>query len=95
MNLTVSYRHLESSPALEEKITTKVKHLEKHLHDDFTVKWVCSVSGHVHTSDVNISSKSGVFHAKAEDNNMYKTLDVCMTKIEKQITKKTEKIKGH
>ena len=95
MNLTVSYRHLESSPALEEKITNKVKHLEKHLHDDFNVTWVCSVSGHVHSSDVNITSKTGNFHAKAEDSNMYKTLDVCMTKIEKQIAKKSEKIKEH
>jgi ribosomal subunit interface protein len=49
----------------------------------------------MHTSDVNINSKNGTFHAKAEDSNMYKTLDLCMHKIERQLAKKSEQLKAH
>ena len=95
MNLTVSFRHLESSPAIEKQIESKAQHLKKYLHDDFNVNWVCSVDGHMHASDVNISSRSGVFHARAEDSNMYKTLDQCIHKIERQISKKSDQLKSH
>jgi len=93
MNLTISYRHLESTPAINKKIEDKANHLTKYFDTEFSVDWVCAVEGHVQKSEVNIHAGQDHFHAAAEDGNLYKTLDDVLQKLESQIRKKSSKNK--
>lgn len=94
MELNISYRHLEPSDAVSAKINEKVGHLKKYFQGRLKVDWVCSVDGHQqHRSEVNVHYGSHNFHAHAVDKNLYHSLDLVLSKLEKQIKKKNEKLK--
>lgn len=95
MNLKISYRHLDSSEAVSGKIKEKMNHLNKFFNGKMDVHWVCSVDGHdQHKSEVQVHIDGREFHANAVDSNLYKTLDIVVEKLEKQMRKHSEKIKN-
>ena len=87
MNLNISYRHMDSSPAVNDKIKQKVQHLEKFLDSSCKVDWVCTLDNDIQRSEVNVKSGHDLFHAKAESRNLYKTLDIIIEKLENQMRK--------
>lgn len=96
MNLTISYRHLDSTESLDGKIRDKADHLKKYFNGNVDVNWTCSIDGHdQHKSEVHVHAGHSDFHAHAIDNDLYKTLDKVLSKIEKQIQKKNSQIKDH
>ena len=89
MQLVISYRHLESTPSIQEKIEEKMGHLDKFLNGNGHTHWVCSVDGHdQHTSEVQVKVDGGEFHAHATDKNLYHTFDMVISKLESQMRKK-------
>ena len=96
MELNISYRHLDSSDAIKQKISEKADHLKKYFHGKLKVDWVCSVDGHQqHKSEVNVHFGAKNFHAHAVDKNLYHSFDMVLSKLEKQIRKVEDKTKNH
>ncbi|MBK24765.1 MAG: ribosomal subunit interface protein [Halobacteriovorax sp.] len=93
MKLNISYHHLESTPSIDEKVREKADHLKKYFDGNVDVNWVCSVDGKRHKSEVNVHAGHFNFHAEAEDDNLYKTLDEVLHKMERQLRKKNEQVK--
>lgn len=88
MDVTISYRHLEPSPSVDEKINQKLERLKKFFHGNFHIDWTCSVDKDVHQSDVLVKGDHFSFHATASMDNLYKTIDEAVEKIERQLQKK-------
>jgi len=95
MNLKLSFRHMEPTPSIENKIQEKATHLKKYFKDKMDIHWVCSLEGNRQRSDVNVHAGHGHFHAFAEGENLYKTMDEVISKIERQLSKKNDQIKNH
>lgn len=93
MNLKTAYRHLESTPSIEDKIQQKAKKLKKYFNGKIDVDWTCSVESGLHCSEVKVSGDSFSFHASSEDANLYHTFDNVLTKLEKQLQKKKDQMK--
>lgn len=93
MKLKISYHHLDSSPSIDEKIRAKAEHLKKYFSGESEISWVCSVENHRHKSEVNAHAGHFHFHASAEADNLYKTLDDVIHKIEVQMSKKDNQLK--
>jgi len=93
MKLKISYHHLESTPSIDSKVKEKAEHLKKYFDGKIDVTWVCSVERDRHKSEVNVHAGNFHFHADAEDDNLYKTFDEVLHKIEKQVSKKSDKLK--
>ena len=89
MKVNISYLHLESTPSIDEKVRVKAEHLKKFFDGNVEVNWVCSIEKDRHKSEVNVHASHFHFHAEAEDDNLYKTLDEVVHKLEKQMRKKT------
>lgn len=98
MKITISFKHLEHTPALDAKIREKSEHLAKYLDGNTTIKWTCSVkegaSGE-HVAELHVHGPKCDFHATAHSDNLYKCLDLAVEKVEKQMSKKKEKWKNH
>ena len=95
MNLNITYRHLDSTPSLDEKIKSKAEGLSKYFHGNLDIHWVCSVEDGRHISEVNVHSGKIYFHAKSESDTLYKTFDEVIHKLDAQIRKKKEQIAAH
>lgn len=86
MNLEITFRHMEHTESIDEKIRQKLERLaRKHLSDNATVKWTCLVEHDEHVASVHVTDKGRDIHVKAGSDSMYKTIDQVITKLEAQV----------
>lgn len=90
MKVKISYKHLEHSPAIDERIFEKCEHISKYLNVNDPVDWVCWADEGHHWAEVKIHNSHGDFFAKASSESMYKTLDVVIHKLERQLQKEKD-----
>lgn len=94
MKIVSSFKHLEHTPALDEKIEAKSQKLKKFFDGNFEVHWTCYVRDDgAHCADIKLLGPSFEYHAAAHSETLYKSLDQAVNKIEKQVSKKKDKWK--
>lgn len=87
MKLKISFKHLDHTPALDQRIEEKSLHFDKYYHGNLNVQWLCWVHNDEHWAEVKIHGPKFDFFAKASADNMYKSLDLVVEKIERQFEK--------
>ncbi|MGE3609864.1 MAG: ribosome-associated translation inhibitor RaiA [Bacteriovoracaceae bacterium] len=90
MNLKISFKHLDHTPALDQRIKEKSEKLEKYFQGNLNCHWVCWVKDNVHWAEIKVHGPKFDYFAKGSADNMYKALDVVMDKIERQVEKKKD-----
>ena len=91
MKITISFRNLEHTKALDEKIRQKSERLKKYFEGHVDIQWFCYVKDNEHHADIKLMGPTIHANASAKSDNLYKTFDLVVTKIEKQLQKKKEK----
>lgn len=94
MKIVITFKNIDHTPALDEKIRQKSEKLEKYLEGNTELHWTCSAHDECHTVELNLNGPSFHYHATAESDNLYKTFDFAIEKMEKQLNKKKEKWKN-
>lgn len=96
MKIVSNFKQLEHTEALDQKIHEKTSKLKKYMDGNFEVHWTCSVRDDgAQCADIKLIGPSFEYHASAHSDSLYKTLDLSISKIEKQIQKKKSKWKDH
>ena len=95
MKLTIAFKHLEHTPSLDERIREKTQKLEKYLEGNIHVKWTCYSNEGQQYSEIDLIGAHMEFHAKAKADTLYKTIDMVVDKVERQLIKKKQKWKNH
>jgi putative sigma-54 modulation protein len=90
MKLKISFKHLEHTPALDQRISEKSEHFKKYFHGNITVQWLCWVHNDEHWAEVKIHGPKFDFFAKASADNLYKSLDLVVEKVERQFEKRKD-----
>tara|TARA_R110000868_G_scaffold64597_2_gene194069 strand:- start:41795 stop:42070 length:276 start_codon:yes stop_codon:yes gene_type:complete len=85
MNLDITFRHLEHTPALDTKIRDKVNRVAKKLSPTAHYHWTSWVEHDAHISTLAVKDGSRDFFAKAESGDLYKTIDLAIKKLENQL----------
>ena len=85
MNLDITFRHLEHTPALDEKIREKLTRVSKKLGAAANYHWTSWVENESHISTLAIKDGAKDFFAKASSEDLYKTIDLTIKKIENQL----------
>lgn len=88
MKITISFKHLEHTPSLDEKIRLKSQKFKKFLGGNVTLHWTCSVHNKEHQAEIKLSGPTFGFHATATSDDLYKSLDLVVMKMAKQLEKK-------
>ena len=91
MKITTSFLHLEHTAALDEKIFEASAKLEKFFKDKGTLKWSCYIKNGQHFAEIYYHAPHCEYHAKANCDNLYHSIDMAVDKIEKQVFKKKDK----
>ncbi|MBD65022.1 MAG: ribosomal subunit interface protein [Halobacteriovoraceae bacterium] len=95
MKITSTFKHLEHTEALDQKIQAKSQKLKKYFEGNFEVQWTCFVRDDgAHCAEIKLLGPSFEYHASAHSDVLYKTLDLAINKIEKQVHKKKDKWKN-
>lgn len=94
MKVTITFLHLDHTPALDERIQEKTQKLSKYFNGGDHIKWTCYVKNNEHYAEVLIHGPKLNYHAVAHSDCLYKTLDMAAKKLEKQVSKQKSKIKN-
>ena len=94
MEINISGHHLEVTQSLKDYVEKKVRKLESHLQKILEIKILLSVNNITHNAEGNIYLPKTDFHAKCSSSDMYQSIDLLISKLDKQIIKYNEKIKN-
>ena len=95
MKLKISFKHLEHTPALDQRIKEKSEKFEKYFQGNTTVQWFCWVEDNKHWAEIKVHGPKFDFFAKACADNLYKSLDLVVDKMERQIEKQKARMQSH
>ncbi|MCK5542302.1 MAG: ribosome-associated translation inhibitor RaiA [Desulfobacterales bacterium] len=96
MQLSITFKNINSSDAIKSHIHEKFDKLDKMLDYPANGHIVLSVEKLRHIADINLNCDKIKIYAKEEtENNMYATIDALTAKVKFQIKKSKEKQKRH
>jgi putative sigma-54 modulation protein len=85
MNVIITFRHMDHTPALDQMIRDKSAKFTKWFGPDTKVHWTCWIQGTDHCSEVSIHSGPKEYFAIAHADDLYKTFDMAIHKIHNQL----------
>jgi putative sigma-54 modulation protein len=95
MQLTITGHHIDVSPALRNKVETKLAKLEKHFDNLTDIHCVLTVEKLEHRAEATVNLSGGTIFADAIEGDMYAAIDALVDKLSRQVTKHKEKLTDH
>lgn len=95
MNVTTTFRHMEQSEALKAYAEEKLERVKKYIEGPITAQVYFSVEKIRHIVEIVISARGVNTKASEATNDMYAAVDAAIDKIERQLKRYKEKLKGH
>jgi putative sigma-54 modulation protein len=94
MNIEITGRQIEVTPALREFTADKLRKLEKLLDGPLEVHVVLAVEKHRHMAEIQVKGRTGVFSGTEETGDLYASISEVADKLERQALKHKEKVTG-
>ena len=95
MEATFTFRQTEITEALRTHAMDKLSKLDKYLPKPISAHVIFKVEGFRHMVEIAFNSNGVRYFGKGESNDMYTSIDDAVSKIEHQLRKTKERIKGH
>jgi len=95
MQITTTFRHLESSDALKSYAEEKLERIKKYIDEPIIAQVFLNVEKIRHSAEVTLTAKGITIKASEETNDMYAAVDAVVDKIERQLRRYKERIKDH
>ena len=95
MKINIIGHHFEITDGLKDHIGKKLKKIEGHSQEISEIKIILSVDNITHNAEGNIYLHKTDLHAKCSSSDMYQSIDLLVSKLDKQIIKHKDKIKSH
>ena len=95
MKISVTFRNREGEDWHKEYIDQKLKKLEKYMDTPVEARVVLSVEKFRNVAEVNLMTNGQNLNAKEEAKDMSLAIDNAIEKIERQLKKRKERIRGH
>jgi putative sigma-54 modulation protein len=86
MNISITFRQMETSDAIKKYVLTKVSRLQKLLQQPMTAKVTLTIQKQLHVAEVQISSGKKRSEASESSEEMYASIDKVVDKLERQIS---------
>lgn len=94
MQITVSGHHVDVTPALRDYVTTKLSKLQRHFDNITNSAVTLTVEKLVHKAEATVHVAGADLFALSESEDMYAAIDSLADKLDRQLIKHKEKIKG-
>ena len=85
MTINITFRHMEHTEALDSMIREKSEKFSKWFGPNVDVKWTCWTEGTDQCSEVVVHSGHQEYFAKAHAEDLYKSFDMVVHKIQNQM----------
>jgi len=95
MQLTITGHHIDVTPALKQKVESKLSKLERHFDHLTDVHCILTVEKLQHKAEATVHLSGGTIHADATQEDMYAAVDSLVDKLSRQVKKHKEKLTDH
>lgn len=95
MNIQISGQNLEVTQTIENHIRKKFSRLRKHFENMVDVHIVLKVEKITHIAEATVHIRHKNIVATADSEDMYKTINLLVDKLDHQLIKHKEKITSH
>lgn len=95
MKVTVTFRHLDSTPALKNYAIEKTEHVEKLLIKPEQAHWILTVDKKTQVAECDVIANGKHIVAKEAGDDLYAAIDEVISKLSAQARKTKEKTKNH
>lgn len=91
MQISVTFRHVDSSAALKDYAVRKLSKMDKYLDTPLEANVVLAIEKFRHQADITVTGDGLKIKGREETGDMYSAIDLAMEKIEKQLKRFREK----
>ncbi len=91
MNLNLTGRHLEITPAIREHVIAKLDKVKRHFDNVIDVNVILSVDKLVQKAEATVHVSGKNIHAETTDSNLYVAIDALVDSLDRQVLKHKEK----
>lgn len=96
MKFSVTFRKMDPTDAIKQYAEEKVKKIKRFFPDPINANVVLALERYQHRADVTITLHNGlVLKGQNTSDDMYSSIDLAMSKIEKQVRRYKDKIRSH
>jgi putative sigma-54 modulation protein len=95
MNLNLSGRHLDITPAIRSYVVEKLGRVTRHFDHVIDLNVILSVDKLQQKVEVSAHVAGRDIHVEAIDADMYAAIDALADKLDRQVVKHKEKLKVH
>jgi putative sigma-54 modulation protein len=95
MEVMITGRQMEMTPALKVYVENRAKKIEKYTSKAAQAVFTLKVEKYRHTAEVLVKLNGFILQAEEETDAMYTSVDKAMDKIERQLKKYKEKLCSH
>jgi len=91
MNINLTGRHLEITPAIREHVSDKLAKIKRHFDHLIDINVILSVDKLKQKAEATVHLSGKTIFAEADDNNLYVAIDNLSDLLDRQILKHKEK----
>ncbi len=91
MNLNLTGRHLEITPAIREHTLNKLDKVKRHFDHVIDINVILSVDKLVQKAEASVHVSGKTIFAETEDSNLYVAIDALVDSLDRQVLKHKEK----
>jgi len=91
MNLNLTGRHLEITPAIREHVLSKLDKVKRHFDNVIDINVILSVDKLVQKAEASVHVSGKTIFAETEDSNLYVAIDALIDSLDRQVLKHKEK----
>ncbi len=95
MQINTTFRHMEQSDALKTYVEEKLDRVKKYIEDPITSQAYLTVEKIRHIAEITLTAKGITIKASEATSDMYASIDAVVDKIERQLRRYKERLKGH
>jgi putative sigma-54 modulation protein len=95
MQINLTGHHVEITPALREYVTSKLSRLERHFEQLTDIHCILTVEKLRHRAEATVNLKGAKLFADATEEDMYKSIDMMLDRLDRQVKRHKEKVTNH
>jgi putative sigma-54 modulation protein len=94
MNLNLTGRHMEITPAIREHVIGKLDKVKRHFDNVIDVNVILSVEKLQQKAEATLNISGKTLFAESEDGNLYVAIDSLIDSLDRQVLKHKEKFEA-
>jgi putative sigma-54 modulation protein len=91
MNINLTGRHLEITPAIREHVTTKLGKVKRHFDHVIDINVILSVDKLQQKAEATLHLSGKTIFAETDDSNLYVAIDNLVDLLDRQVLKHKDK----